>query len=150
MVDQFLEEERREVEASAPVPSSRAMRHTLVAVLSLVCLTVWFAPYPTLVSKSDGAQAARDLAEIEEASARARLYFAAQSVEHFRVTHGRLPRSLSEAGVARDSSIEYRPSVDSIFSLSVRAAPISLSYDSRTTATGILGRSEDVIAGRGH
>lgn len=149
MVNEFMEEKRREVEASARFAPSTGMRHTLVAILSIVCLAVWFAPYPSFASGGDSVQDAQEQ-QLEEASARARLYFAANSVAHFRAAQGRLPRTLSEAGVAQHATIDYRPRTDSLFTLSTRVDSVTLLYDSRTAASSILGRSEEVIAKRGH
>lgn len=150
MVQEFMEEKQREASASAPTTSSQGMRHTLVAVLSIVCLAVWFAPYPSFASVEDVAAQAVSRQELEGASARARLYLAARSVSHFRATKGRLPNSLAEAGVVRDSAIDYRQGPDSLFTLTSRTESLALTYDSRRPAESILGRSEELITKQGH
>lgn len=150
MVQEFMEEKQREASASAPTTSSPGMRHTLVAVLSVVCLAVWFAPYPSFASDEDMAAQAASQRELESASARARLYLAARSVSHFRATQGRLPRTLAEAGVVRDSAIDYRQGPDSLFTLAARTDALALTYDSRRPAESILGGSEELIGKQGH
>ncbi|GMV11238.1 MAG: hypothetical protein ABS52_09105 [Gemmatimonadetes bacterium SCN 70-22] len=150
MVNEFMEEKRREVEASTPFAPSTGMRHTLVAILSVACLAVWFAPYPSFATGGPSVDELQRELQLEEASARAKLYLAANSVAHFRATQGRLPRTLSEAGVAQHAAIDYRPRTDSVFTLSTHVDSVTLMYDSRTPASSILGRSEELIAKRGH
>lgn len=149
MVNEFMEEKRREAGAAAAAASPTGMRHALVAILSAVCLAVWFAPYPSFAS--DGASSAQQAREreVERASATTRLYLAARSVSHFRATQGKLPRTLAEAGVVRDSAIDYRIATDTTFTLATRLDTTVVTYDSRQPADALLGRSAGIITKQG-
>lgn len=149
MVNEFMEEKRREAGAAAAAASPTGMRHALVAILSVVCLAVWFAPYPSFASDGKASAASARKREIEGASATTRLYLAARSVSHFRATQGRLPRTLAEAGVARDSAIEYRIVMDTLFTLAARLDTTVVTYDSRQPAESLMGRSADIITRQG-
>lgn len=148
MVNEFMEEKRREAGASATAASPKRMRHALIAILSAVCLAVWFAPYPSFASNQTSPTEAARARELQEASARARLYFAARSVFHFRAQQGRLPRSLSEARVARDSAIEYRVIEDTTFTLATRLDTTVITYSSRQPAEALVARSESLFTRR--
>lgn len=150
LVNEFMEEKRREAVASAPATARPEMRQLLVIGLSVLCLAAWFAPYPSFESETETAGQAARAQQLENASARVSLYFVARSVAHFRSTQGRLPRSLAEAGVGRDSTIQYHMVSDSVFALAMPGSRGSLRYDSRQPVKELLKGSEQIIATRGH
>jgi hypothetical protein len=143
LVAEFLEEKKRAADAEKPKRRGPLNKHVVTALLALVCVAAWIAPYPT------GESTKPVDPKVERASARVSLFLTAQSVVHFRVNQGRLPRTLSEAGVS-GSSVRYYPGRDGSFVLQASVRDHTLTYDSNLPAHSILGNAEQVIMETGH
>ncbi len=143
LVTEYLQEKQRADAAEAKKTRRPINRTALSAALAVVCLAAWFAPYPPPQTSPPVE------AKVERASGRVALFLAAQSVVHFRVEQGRLPRSLSEAGVA-GSMVKYFPRRDESFVLQVSVRSHTLSYDSNLPVSSILGNAEEIIAETAH
>lgn len=143
LVAEYVEEKRRAVEAETRKSRRPINRRAVTVLLGIVCLAAWVAPFPPQpVSRPVEAK-------VERASARVALFLAAQSVVHFRMNAGRLPRSLSEAGID-GSAVKYFPRRDGSFLLQFSVRSHTLSYDSNLPASSILGNAEEIIAETGH
>ena len=143
LVAEFMEEKRRANEAATLRAPRRINRNIVTAMLALLCLGAWLAPYPTSFSYAPADP------NVERASARVRLYLVAQSVARFKVQHGRLPLRLSEAGVEGHDIVFVRAN-DRDFALHWRDRNDTPSYDSSQPTRSILGNAEQVIAQTGH
>ncbi|HEX4932108.1 MAG TPA: hypothetical protein VFV33_02950, partial [Gemmatimonadaceae bacterium] len=143
LVAAFIEERQREMKASESPVSPRGARRVVVGLLALVCIAAWVAPYPSAVAPG------ADDPQLDQASARATIYLAARSVEHFRSSSGRLPRTLAEAGVERAGlSLSLEP--NGTYTLRAPTGADELTYNSATPLHSFLGTSEDIIAQSGH
>ena len=143
LVAEYIQEKQRAAESEAKKARRPIDRRAVTAILGVICLAVWFAPYPTQpVSHPVDAK-------VERASARVALFLAAQSVVHFRVDAGRLPRTMSEAGID-GSAVKYFPGRDGSFVLQFSVRNHTLSYDSNLPLTSILRNAEEIIAETGH
>ncbi len=143
LVADYIEEKKRATDEELRTKRRPIDRRALTVALSVVCSAAWFAPYPT-------EPVSRPIeAKVERASARVALFLSAQSVVHFRINGGRLPRTLSEAGLD-GSAVRYFPGRDGSFVLQVSVRNHTLSYDSNLPANSILGNAEEIIAETGH
>lgn len=143
LVAEYIQEKERSEGDGSKSRRKPLNRQALTAVLAIVCLAAWFAPYPTPHT------APPVDAKVERASARVALFLAAQSVVYFRTARGRLPRNLPEAGLDR-SLVKYFPGRDGSFVLQVSVRNHTLSYDSDLPATSILRNAEEIIAETAH
>lgn len=143
LVAEFLEEKKRAAADEKPGRRGPLNKHLLTAALALVCVAAWVAPYPTSAATKPVDP------KVERASARVSLFLTAQGVVHFRATQGRLPRTLTEAGID-GSAVRYYPGRDGSFVLQTSVRDHTLTYDSNLPAHSILGNAEQVIAETGH
>jgi hypothetical protein len=143
LVAEYIQEKQRPAQAESKKTRRVIDRRAVTVILGIVCLASWVAPYPTqsLSRPVD--------ARVERASARVALFLAAQAVVHFRVDAGRLPRTMSEAGID-GSAVKYFPGRDGSFVLQFIVRNHTLSYDSNLPATSILRNAEEIIAETGH
>ncbi len=143
LVAEYIQQQQRAKAEESKKTRKPLNRQALSVVLAIICLAAWVAPYPSPHS-------ARPVdARVERASARVALFLAAQSVVHFRVTQGRLPRNLPEAGLD-GSRVKYFPGRDGSFVLQVSVTNHTLSYDSNLPVTSILRNAEEIIAETAH
>lgn len=143
LVAEYIQEKQR-AEAEETRKMRRPInRHALSAILAVICLAAWFAPYPAPHT------APPVDARVERASGRTALFLAAQTVVHYRVVQGRLPRNLPEAGID-GSLVKYFPGRDGSFVLQVSVRNHTLSYDSNLPVTSILQNAEEIIAETAH
>jgi hypothetical protein len=98
MVSEIMEEARKNAEEPAPRASRRVTSTVSAVIVSALCAWVWIAPPPWLVPKP----AAPPSREYREASARVALALHAQRIEAYRASHGRLPNTKQEVGIASD------------------------------------------------
>jgi len=143
LVAEFLEEKKRSADAEKPRRRGPLNKHVVPALLAIVCIASWLAPYPA------GESTRPVEPKVERASARVSLFLAAQSVVYFRTKQGRLPRTLGEAGV-NGSAVRYYRGRDGSFVLQAFVANHTLTYDSNLPAHSILGNAEQVIMETGH
>ncbi|MCC6928460.1 MAG: hypothetical protein IT359_05645 [Gemmatimonadaceae bacterium] len=143
LVEEFLAEKRKELAEEATVQQRPRSRGAVIGTLALLCAAAWLAPYP-----SSSRYAPPD-PKVTRASGRLILFLAAQSVTHFRVTQGRLPNSLFEAGVDR-YDIRYIPGTEGSFTLSTKVLDQTYTFDSSAPIQSYLGQAEDVISATGH
>lgn len=119
LVSEFLDEKKKAdaeaARAAAPKRKSRVAR--VIAVV--LCATVWLAPVP-----EGSADPFADPVATGNA-ARAGLGLLASQVVDYQRVHGRLPRSLAEAGI--EDSVSYLAAGGS-FTLSVALAGMTFSH----------------------
>lgn len=84
---------------------------------------------------------------VTEASLRVRMFVEMERIEQFRSDAGRLPASLSEAGVPEDG-LTFHVS-DGSYILTGMNGTLSLSYSSETPASTFLGDSYRIVRERG-
>lgn len=143
LVAEYIQEKQRSEAEEAKRTRRPVNRHAVSWVLAVVCLAAWLAPYPAPKTTPPVDS------KVERASGRVALFLAAQSVVHFRFAQGRLPRTLSEAGVD-GSLVKFFPGRDGSFVLQVSVANHTLSYDSNLPASSILRNAEEIIAETAH
>jgi hypothetical protein len=110
LVSEFLEEKKRENEELARIDAPKKKRPLASLVMAVLCAVIWFAPTP-----QGPPDPLFDAASTGQAARRG-LQLLASSVVDYHTRHGRLPRSLVEAGI--DDSVMYVAS-SATFSLSV-------------------------------
>ena len=125
LVTEIVEEARKN--AAEPAPSRRSAIPSYVAagLVCGLCAWAWIAPPAWLVPRPVAAPSH----EYREASARVALALHAQRVEAYRASHGHLPRTKQEVGIASDQ-IDYDRTDNDNFELSARVDGIPVSYKS--------------------
>lgn len=138
IVEEFLEAKQREL---APTPARirpEALRRWLYVILAFGCAVVWFAPMPV----PEPAKVVRSPERVQ-AEARALLVLAAGRVREYEQRHGKLPRTLQQAGVSFPG-MQYRLSAPG-FELSTQANGAPLVYRSFVDPADFLGRARKVL-----
>lgn len=139
LVEQFLEEKRKEAPSRPFGPKGRS-RAILLAALVAACAFVWVAPYPASGSPREISQ------PVLEAGARATIFLAAQRIESYYQAHGRLPARLEQAGV-NDAALHFRPGSNGLYTLTHAVGDRQLTWDSRTPARVFLSKAPSVLEG---
>jgi hypothetical protein len=98
IVSEIVEEARKNAEAPAPSRSRAVPSYIAAGVVFAMCAWAWIAPPAWLVPQPVGAPS-RDY---REASARVALALHAQRIEAYRASHGRLPGTKQEVGIASE------------------------------------------------
>lgn len=125
LVTEIVEEARRNAEEPAPSKSRVIPSYVAAGLVFALCAWAWVAPPAWLVPQPVAAPS-RDY---REASTRVALALHAQRIEAFRVSHGRLPRTKQEVGIASDQ-VTYDISDSLSFELSAAVDGQPVSYKS--------------------
>ena len=125
LVTEIVEEARRNAEAPAPSKSRVIPSYVAAGLVFALCAWAWVAPPAWLVPQPVAAPS-RDY---REASTRVALALHAQRVEAFRASHGYLPRSKQEVGIASDQ-IVYQANDSLTFQLSAIVDGETVTYKS--------------------
>ena len=141
LVDEFLDEKRREAPSDASSRIGRGRAYLLGAVAA-ICAAAWLVPYPT------SADDATSNPVVQAAGARITVFLAASKVRDFRTRHTRLPATLAEAGVT-DASLEYAAGRDTLFTVRTLAGGEQIVYDSRHPPHSVLRGAVAIVEGRG-
>src|SRR5688572_12040213 len=115
IVGEIMEEARKNAEEPAPSKSRFMPSYVAATLVFAMCAWAWIAPPPWLVPKPPAGPSR----EYRDASARVALALHAQRIEAYRASHGRLPRTKLEVGIASDQ-IAYDRSDNLSFELSTR------------------------------
>jgi hypothetical protein len=125
LVTEIMEEARKNAEEPA-APRSRVIPSYLAAAVVFgLCAWAWFAPPPWLLPKPVAAPSHA----YREASVRVALALHAQRIEAYVASHGRLPRTKQEVGIASDQ-IDYERTDSLSFELSSRVDGMPVTYRS--------------------
>ena len=125
LVTEIMEEARKNAEQPAP-PKSRGITSFVSAGLVFaMCAWAWIAPPAWLVPRPVAAPSR----EYRDASARVALALHAQRIEAYRASHGRLPRTKQEVGIATDQ-ITYDRTDSLNFELTTRVDGQAVAYRS--------------------
>jgi hypothetical protein len=138
IVQEFLEAKQRE---SAPKTSRlrpEVMRRWLYVILVAGCAVVWLAPVPVPAPVTIERSAERVQAE-----ARVLLVLAAWRIREYETRHGKLPKTLQQAGVGFPG-MQYRLSGPG-FELSSQANGRPIMYRSFVDPADFLGRARKVL-----
>jgi hypothetical protein len=125
LVTEIVEEARKNAEEPAPSKSRVIPTYVAAGLVFALCAWAWIAPPAWLVPPPVAAPS-RDY---REASARVALALHAQRVEAFRASHGYLPRSKQDVGIASDQ-IVYDVTDSVSFELSSRVGGENVTYKS--------------------
>ena len=125
LVTEIVEEARRNAEEPAPSKSRIFPSYVAAGLVFALCAWAWVAPPAWLVPQPVAAPS-RDY---REASTRVALALHAQRVEAFRASHGYLPRSKQEVGIASDQ-IVYQANDSLTFQLSAIVDGETVTYKS--------------------
>jgi hypothetical protein len=125
LVTEIVEEARRNAEEPAPSESRIIPSYVAAGLVFALCAWAWVAPPAWLVPQPVAAPS-RDY---REASTRVALALHAQRVEAFRASHGYLPRSKQEVGIASDQ-IVYQANDSLTFQLSAIVDGETVTYKS--------------------
>lgn len=125
LVTEIVEEARRNAEEPAPSKSRVIPSYVAAGLVFALCAWAWVAPPAWLVPQPVAAPS-RDY---REASTRVALALHAQRVEAFRASHGYLPRSKQEVGIASDQ-IVYQANDSLTFQLSAIVDGATVTYKS--------------------
>jgi hypothetical protein len=98
IVSEIVEEARKNAEEPAPSRSRAVPSYIAAGVVFAMCAWAWIAPPAWLVPQPVAAPS-RDY---REASARVALALHAQRIEAYRASHGRLPGTKQEVGIASE------------------------------------------------
>ena len=124
IVTEIMEEARKNAEA--PAPSKRLIpKYVVATVVFALCAWDWIAPPSWLVPPPVSAPSHA----YREASTRVALALHAQRIEAYRASHGRLPRSKQEVGIASDQ-IDYDRTDSLSFELVSRVDGAPVTYRS--------------------
>ena len=104
LVTEIVEEARKNAEEPAPPGSRAAFSYVAAGLVIGMCAWAWIAP-PTWLVPRPVAAPSRDY---REASARVALALHAQRIEAYRASHGRLPGTKQEVGIASDQIVYDR------------------------------------------
>ena len=125
LVTEIVEEARRNAEEPAPSKSRVIPSYVAAGLVFALCAWAWVAPPAWLVPQPVAAPSR----EYREASTRVALALHAQRVEAFRASHGYLPRSKQEVGIASDQ-IVYQANDSLTFQLSANVDGETVTYKS--------------------
>ena len=125
LVTEIVEEARRNAEEPAPSKSRIIPSYVAAGLVFALCAWAWVAPPAWLVPQPVAAPSR----EYREASTRVALALHAQRVEAFRASHGYLPRSKQEVGIASDQ-IVYQANDSLTFQLSAIVDGETVTYKS--------------------
>jgi len=125
LVTEIVEEARRNAQEPAPSKSRVIPSYVAAGLVFALCAWAWVAPPAWLVPQPVAAPS-RDY---REASTRVALALHAQRVEAFRASHGYLPRSKQEVGIASDQ-IVYQANDSLTFQLSAIVDGETVTYKS--------------------
>ena len=125
LVTEIVEEARKNAEEPAPSKSRVLPSYVAAGLVFALCAWAWIAPPAWLVPGPVAAPSR----EYRKASARVALALHAQRVEAFRSSHGYLPRSKQEVGIASDQ-IVYQVTDSASFELSSRVDGENVTYRS--------------------
>lgn len=98
LVTEIVEEARKNAEEPAPSRSRTLPSYVAAGIVFALCAWAWIAPPAWLVPRPVAAPSR----EYRDASARVALALHAQRIEAYRASHGHLPRSKQEVGIASD------------------------------------------------
>jgi hypothetical protein len=110
LVTEIMEEARKNAEQPAPSRSRGMVSYVGAGIIFALCAWAWIAPPAWLVPKPVTAPSR----EYREASTRVALALHAQRIEAYRASHGRLPRTKLEVGIASDQITYDRSDSDSL------------------------------------
>ena len=125
LVTEIVEEARKNAEVPASSSSRVIPSYVAAGLVFALCAWAWVAPPAWLVPQPVAAPS-RDY---REASTRVALALHAQRVEAFRASHGYLPRSKQEVGIASDQ-IVYQANDSLTFQLSAIVDGETVTYKS--------------------
>jgi hypothetical protein len=122
IVTEIMEEARKNAEQPAPSRSRVVPSYVAAGLVFAMCAWAWLAPPAWLVPPPIAAPSR----EYREASTRVALALHAQRVEAYRASHGRLPRTKQEVGIASDEISYDRPdSLSFELTASIDGQPVS-------------------------
>jgi hypothetical protein len=101
LITEIVEEARRNAEEPAPSKSRVIPSYVAAGLVFALCAWAWVAPPAWLVPRPIAAPSRN----YREASTRVALALHAQRVDAFRSSHGYLPRSKQEVGIASDQIV---------------------------------------------
>ncbi|MEP6573325.1 MAG: hypothetical protein ABJD11_11545 [Gemmatimonadota bacterium] len=136
------EAQRKADEALPPSPPARGLRWFILGALLIGSISVlvlqpaWLFPGPP----------APETTQVQEASLRLVIYRDIQRVEAYRRTNGRLPLTVTEAGLPADTRYTV-PTVDS-YTISESSGPLRLTYKSTVAPADFLGNAYALIRAR--
>jgi hypothetical protein len=125
LVTEIMEEARKNAEEPAPSRPRRIPSYILAGLVIGMCAWAWMAPPAWLVPKPVAAPSH----DYREASTRVALALHAQRIEAYRASHGHLPRTKQEVGIASDQ-IFYDRADSTSFELTSRVDGQPVSYKS--------------------
>ncbi|MFL5488609.1 MAG: hypothetical protein ACJ8AJ_09015, partial [Gemmatimonadaceae bacterium] len=121
----IVEEARKNAEEPAPSRSRLIPRYVAAALVVAMCAWAWIAPPAWLVPRPIAAPSH----EYRDASTRVALALHAQRIEAYRASHGHLPQSKREVGIAGDE-ITYARTDSLSFELSSNVDGQTVAYTS--------------------
>jgi len=125
LVTEIMEEARKNAEQPAPSKPRRIPSFILAGLVIGMCAWAWTSPPAWLVPKPVAAPSR----EYRDASTRVALALHAQRIEAYRASHGHLPRTKQEVGIASEQ-ISYDRSDSTSFELTARVDGQLVSYKS--------------------
>lgn len=125
LVTEIMEEARKNAEEPAPSKGRFIPSYVAAGIVFALCAWAWIAPPAWLVPRPVAAPSR----EYREASVRVALALHAQRIDAYRASHGRLPRSKQEVGIAGDQ-IDYAPTDSLNFELVSRVDGQPVTYKS--------------------
>ena len=125
LVTEIMEEARKNAEAPAPPRSRTIWTYIAAGIVVALCAWAWIAP-PTWLVPQPVAAPSR---EYREASMRVALALNAQRIDAYQTSHGRLPRSKQDVGIAIDQ-ITYDRTDSLNFELSSNVDGTMVTYKS--------------------
>jgi hypothetical protein len=125
LVTEIVEEARKNAEEPAPSKSRVIPSYVAAGLVFALCAWAWVAPPAWLVPRPIAAPSRN----YREASTRVALALHAQRVEAFRSSHGYLPRSKQDVGIASDQ-IVYQVTDSVTFQLSASVDGETVTYKS--------------------
>ena len=125
LVTEIVEEAKKNAEEPAPSRSRFLPSYIAAGLVFALCAWAWIAPPAWLVPRPVAAPSH----EYREASARVALALNAQRIEAFRASHGHLPRTKQEVGIASDQ-ITYERTDSLTFELGSRVDGQPVTYKS--------------------
>jgi hypothetical protein len=125
LVTEIVEEARKNAEEPASPKSRGISSYVSAGIVVALCAWAWIAPPAWLVPQPIAAPSR----EYRDASARVALALHAQRIDAYRASHGQLPRTKQEAGIASDQII-YEPTDSLNFELSSQVDGEAVTYRS--------------------
>jgi hypothetical protein len=125
LVTEIVEEARKNAQEPAPSKPRTIPSYIAAGIVFALCAWAWIAPPAWLVPRPIAAPSR----EYRDASARVALALHAQRIEAYRASHGHLPRSKQEVGIASDQ-IGYERTDSLNFELSSQVDGAAVTYKS--------------------